>query len=145
MTCHGSGAESEGDRAQSLLEPFSYSPFAATSSTLTCRTRPASTCTAGPPLLLPPLPPPYPLLALLHRYVHRAGRTGRLSSLTAGHAGVVVSLVGSPEERAALDVLLEALGVEGHEVRALCSAIPYVDYANKYDATAASSPRPCVS
>jgi len=50
-------------------------------------------------------------------YVHRAGRTGRLSSLTAGHAGIVVSLVGSPEEEAALDVLLEALGVEGHKVR----------------------------
>jgi superfamily II DNA/RNA helicase len=47
----------------------------------------------------------------LREYVHRAGRAGRLSSLTPGRAGTVLTLVGSEVEAAALVDMCGELGV----------------------------------
>ena len=51
---------------------------------------------------------------------------GRISSLTTAHAGVALSLVGSAEDDAALEALLQPLGVTAREVskRALMSCKP---------------------
>ncbi len=53
----------------------------------------------------------------LREYVHRAGRVGRLSSLTPGRAGTVVTFVDAPEEADALCEMARELGVAMGEVR----------------------------
>jgi ATP-dependent RNA helicase DeaD len=52
----------------------------------------------------------------LREYVHRAGRVGRLSSLTPGRAGTVVTFCASPEQATTLLEIGKELGVRMNEL-----------------------------
>ena len=52
----------------------------------------------------------------LREYVHRAGRVGRISSLTPGKAGTVVTFVGSDEEAGGMVEMARELRVDLGEI-----------------------------
>jgi len=53
----------------------------------------------------------------LREYVHRAGRVGRISSLTPGRAGTVITLIGSQEELDVMKDIAKELRVEMKEIQ----------------------------